>query len=69
MRPLITTVLVFSAVSLGAAAVQAKEPAAGHHYRLQHRHAMQSPGYFDPYASPPYINVWGSHVYLDRGGY
>ena len=59
------------AASVGTSAVQAKEPGgyrtAAH--RLHHERATQFAGRFHPYSSQPYLNVWGSRLYLDRGGY
>ncbi len=69
MKVLMSSALAAAiAVSIGTAAVYAKEPAgyATAAHRLHHERATRFEGHF---ASQPYLNVWGSRVYLDRPGY
>jgi hypothetical protein len=72
MKVLVSSALAVAiTASIGPVAAYAKEPAgyrtAAH--RLHQEHATRFAGNFHPYASQPYLNVWGSRVYLDRGGY
>jgi hypothetical protein len=72
MKVLVNSALAAAiAASIGTVAVYAKEPAG---YRtaahsLHHERATRFAGRFHPFASQPYLNVWGSRVYLDRAGY
>jgi hypothetical protein len=72
MKTLISSALAAAMVaSLGPVAVYAKEPPAGRtaSQRMDHHRAMRYAGHVRTYASQSYINVWGSRVRLDRGGF
>jgi hypothetical protein len=58
MKALVSSALAVAiAASIGTVAVDAKEH--GGYRTAEHRR----------HASQPYLNVWGSRVYLDRPGY
>ena len=72
MKVLVSSALAVAiAASAGTVAANAKEP-GGYPTaatRLHHERATRFASCFHPSASQPYLNVWGSRVYLDRAGY
>ena len=72
MKVLVSSALAAAlTVSIGTATVYAQEPAGYRAAALRphHEHATRFAGRIHPFATQPYLNVWGSRVYLDRPGY
>lgn len=69
MRVLVSSALATAiAASIGTAAVYAKEPGSYRTgaQRLRHEGTTRFASHSHPLSGPPYLNVWGSHVYSDR---